>query len=242
MKKIYALLALALVGSTSFAQRNIDIQLNLTTPVDGSTVAQTASQQVIFTFKNVGDDLIVGDTVVFYLYNFTTDAVFSLTGTPNGVNGVIIDTTAATAVNSGIALPSAAINQGAEFTFNSTAAGFNAGDNIMVIGEVWSADGALETQANFADNWGEFYLSAPVSAVANTNKISFKAFPVPAVNELNVVADEEVASISIISLDGKVVSTVAGNKADVSKLTSGVYVYEVTTVSGAKSVSKFVKK
>jgi len=249
MKKIYALLAFALLGATTFAQRALDIELRLTTPVDGSTVPQSNAQQIVFDFENVGDDLVEDDIIIFYIANYTTGEFYNFGGENLNDSGVLVDAIQVNSQTVGLVntmvINSNILNGGTPFTFNTNAAGFNVGDNIMVIAEIYetaSSNPGDEDQGAMGNNFGEFYLSAPVSAVANAKNTFFKAFPVPAIDQLTVVADEEVASIAIISLDGKVVSTVAGNKADVSKLTSGVYMYEATTVSGLKTVSKFVKK
>ncbi len=73
-------------------------------------------------------------------------------------------------------------------------------------------------------------------------KNSFVAFPNPATDVLNITAAEAIESVSVLSLDGKVVSVTKGGKVDVSNLTTGVYIYEATTVNGAKAINKFVKK
>lgn len=73
-------------------------------------------------------------------------------------------------------------------------------------------------------------------------KNSFAAFPNPATDVLNITAAEAIESVSVLSLDGKVVSVTKGGKVDVSNLTTGVYIYEATTVNGAKAINKFVKK
>lgn len=68
------------------------------------------------------------------------------------------------------------------------------------------------------------------------------AFPNPATDVLNIsVEGDEVASVTILSLDGKVVSTVEGAVAQVANLTTGIYMYEAKTVSGAVIRNTFAK-
>lgn len=89
------------------------------------------------------------------------------------------------------------------------------------------------------DNWT---IDLSFLSVKNTNNVTFSAYPNPAKNVLNITASEEVSSVSILSLDGKVVTTSTSNTVDVSTLTNGVYMYEVTTVNGKKAINKFVKE
>lgn len=72
---------------------------------------------------------------------------------------------------------------------------------------------------------------------------SIIAYPNPANDVLNVAIEgEEIASLTVLSLDGKVVSAVEGSSAQVANLTSGIYFYEVKTVSGSVIRNTFVKK
>jgi hypothetical protein len=86
-------------------------------------------------------------------------------------------------------------------------------------------------------------MSVPASALLTelegSNAI---AFPNPATDILNVLVDgEEVVSVSIISVDGKVISSVDDSVAQVTELTAGVYFYEARTSSGAVIRNTFVK-
>ena len=72
------------------------------------------------------------------------------------------------------------------------------------------------------------------------------AYPNPANSTLNVATTGSANSISIISMDGKVVATanMSGleGSIDVSNLTEGVYFYEVAADNGAVIRNTFVKK
>lgn len=239
MKKIYAIAAFVLIAATSFGQRQFDFILALSTPVDGSTVPQSTSQQVSFTIQHTGDDLVVNDTLYLYYYNFTTDESYSLTGVAGSVSQLVLDAQVAAALNSNTAIPSSTFNGGNQLTLNTTATGFNVGDEILVVAEIGAFTPGSDTDPT--NNFGSFTLS-PVVSVTNLDATSFSAYPNPAVSELNVTANEQVVSLSIINLEGKVVATSASNKVDVSTLTSGVYLYEATTVSGLKAINKFVKQ
>ncbi len=71
-------------------------------------------------------------------------------------------------------------------------------------------------------------------------------YPNPANNVLNIKSTVAANKISIISMDGKVVSTTAMSglegSINVSSLTEGVYFYEVATENGAVIRNTFVKK
>lgn len=76
----------------------------------------------------------------------------------------------------------------------------------------------------------------------NENVISTSVYPNPANDVLNIVASEEIANVSILGLDGKVVATSATSTVNVADLVSGMYIYEVTTSTGKVSRDSFMKK
>ena len=72
------------------------------------------------------------------------------------------------------------------------------------------------------------------------------AYPNPTTDVLNIKLNENASTVSILSLDGKLISseivntnTLAVNVAD---LAAGVYFYEVVTAEGDKVRNKFIKK
>lgn len=97
---------------------------------------------------------------------------------------------------------------------------------------------------------GKTDVYAPSNQITLTSAVSvktivknnIKVFPNPATDVLNIDSSEEVKNVSVLSLDGKLVSTTNGKQVDVSTLKAGVYIYEVTTVSGEKVINKFMKK
>jgi len=72
------------------------------------------------------------------------------------------------------------------------------------------------------------------------------AYPNPSTDVLNISLNSIVETVSILSLDGKLISNeiVNSNNAvlNVSDLATGVYFYEVITAEGDKLRNKFVKK
>lgn len=241
MKKFYMLVAASFVAATSFGQRNMDLELKLTNPANEATVAQSTSQALGFTVENVGDDLVVGDTVWLYVLNYTTGSLFALDGTPGGANYFLVDATTAPLFNTQV-LNSTVLNGGTPLTFNTAAAGFNDGDTVAVVVDFGSVASNPGVETNFMNNFEYFFLDLSLSLKPlEGDGLSLIAFPNPASTQLTVMAKEEISSITITNLEGKVVLTSTSNKVNIAELTSGVYIYEVTTVTGLKAVKKFMK-
>lgn len=80
----------------------------------------------------------------------------------------------------------------------------------------------------------------------NENTISASVFPNPATDVLNIKLTENATSVSILGMDGKVISTESVNSnvvaVNVSNLVSGVYFYEVVAENGTVIRNTFVKK
>ncbi|MBG16683.1 MAG: hypothetical protein CL853_10065 [Crocinitomicaceae bacterium] len=74
----------------------------------------------------------------------------------------------------------------------------------------------------------------------------FVAYPNPANDVLNISGSTDIQSISIIGIDGKIISNQQINdlttELNVSNLVSGVYFYEITTKQGARVRNSFIKK
>ena len=98
------------------------------------------------------------------------------------------------------------------------------------------------------ENWILFdYLNVTSTAgIDEEATVNVTAFPNPANSELNINVAGGASSVSIISMDGKVVSTQEMNGAtatvNVSDLNAGVYFYEVATANGEVVRNTFVKK
>ncbi len=73
------------------------------------------------------------------------------------------------------------------------------------------------------------------------NTISSAVFPNPTNSMLNIEVAEEVASVEVLSTEGKVVAKSATKNIDVADLRNGMYIYRVTTVSGNIGTGNFVK-
>lgn len=142
----------------------------------------------------------------------------------------------------GIVLPTTAGNAMALFSTNLQTNPF--ADAATHTGEFWN-DASFHT---FGDpqNW-----NAPVAlgifpvvdlvAGINENVIEAAVYPNPANDVLNLKASEEIASVSVITMDGKVVATANASSIDVSGINAGMYMYEAVTVTGKVARGNFAK-
>ncbi len=130
----------------------------------------------------------------------------------------------------------------------NTFAGLDFTNTTLII---WIGNGYIDanpptTEGSWTINSIEFggVTLAPASVEENTMEVSM--FPNPANDVLNVSVKGEMASVNVISLDGKVViaETVSGTTAalNVADLMAGSYVLEVVGANGSVSRSNFIKK
>lgn len=85
-------------------------------------------------------------------------------------------------------------------------------------------------------------VTAEATSGINESVIATSVYPNPANDVLNIVVNEEIANVSITTLDGKVVATSTTSSVNVAELTTGMYIYEVTTSNGNVSRDTFMKK
>ena len=122
-------------------------------------------------------------------------------------------------------------------------------DGITHTGEFWN-DNTFHTFGD-ATNWN-LNVALAVFPVVNfvlgvdENAITTSVYPNPANDVLNFNLSVNATSVSIIGMDGKVISTevINANTAavNVSNLVSGVYFYEIATENGSLVRNTFVKK
>ena len=101
-----------------------------------------------------------------------------------------------------------------------------------------------------SDNFILFIDDVQVTDAAGLNKveaIAVSAFPNPVVDVLNINLKENISSVTIMSTEGKVISSNLVNNlntasVNVAELVSGVYMYQVKTSNGVVVTNKFVKK
>lgn len=115
--------------------------------------------------------------------------------------------------------------------------------------DLWSDN--TFTAVGDPNDWGLF-IAFGVHPVINfvagvtENSIEASVYPNPANDVLNFNLKGEATTISIITLDGKVVATQAVSgataKVDVAGLATGAYIYEVSAADGSVIRDTFVKK
>lgn len=87
MKKLY-FLALGAILFSSFSFGQVDLEVTLANPTEGSTQAPGV-YELEFDLLNNGPDPIVGGDTIFFAY-FIGNDLYGTDGTPNGLNGVIL--------------------------------------------------------------------------------------------------------------------------------------------------------
>lgn len=237
MKNYYLAIASFLILGASYGQYTYNIDMLLTTPVINSTVARQAAQPINFSIKNYGpNDTKPGDTLYTYFWNSTQNQFYGLNGTP----GLLSFSKLTYGIEIGMSVFSTQLNGGNQLTLNTLASGFNNGDVIYVVSKLISATNG--TDSDTANDAKKFTLGTGSAGVEDATIATFKVYPNPAKDVLNFESEDGVASVSIFSLDGKLISTTKGGTVDVSGLTTGVYLYNASTLTGRIALNKFVKK
>jgi len=231
MKKIYSLLVAVGLSTMAFSQ-GYDLEVALVTPTSGSTVAASAAVPVEFTITNNGPTTIPTGDTLFVGYSKGTTQAYSLTNVANQASGFILqaDLASGTSISTG----------SNDFDLSS----FVDGDTVIVVcygSGIASLAGADPNEANPINNLDLFF----IGSTSDVQELTVEAmvYPNPAVNVLNIEANEEVESITIVALDGRVVLEAENTTTiDVSSLRTGSYIYRVRTSSGAVVSDSFVKQ
>lgn len=120
------------------------------------------------------------------------------------------------------------------------------GDGLTHTGEIWS-NNEFHTFGD-PNNWDldasmTIYPIVNLVAGIEENKLATSAYPNPATDVLNIEMNgETIESVNITTLEGKVVATATNGNINISELNAGMYIYNLTTVSGKVSTGNFVKK
>lgn len=119
------------------------------------------------------------------------------------------------------------------------------GDGATHTGEIWN-DGSFYTFGDATNGWGldvalTIFPIVDFTLGLNENVISSSVYPNPANAELNIKTTEDIASVVITTTDGKTVATGTTSNINVASLNAGMYIYQVTTVSGKVGTGNFVK-
>lgn len=237
MNKIYSLSLALCVATISFGQ-TYDLQLDLVTPTSGSTVPGTSSVSVDFTVINNGPDAIpAGDTLMFMYTNTGGADLFGINNMPLVATGFVLGTDLANG-----STISGSMDLGGPFSFDLSAFPNDEICNVVCLGTgLASVFGSDPNETDLSNNFDSFI----VSQTSGLNELNAELiiYPNPATNVLNVKSSEEVASMTILRLDGSIVSTSTfSNQVGISALVPGIYVYQVVTISGTVITNKFVKQ
>ena len=241
----------------------LNLSPETTSPYQGSQAAKltTTSDPALNAALNLGDDVISGVAVQTYsgVINNPTNISLSFAykytkmGQDTAYVQVTISDTMLAGSSDDVVLYFDYLELGASvaswtmanFTMNST--GNTGTPNEMSIIAVSSTRGFFDTQTPAVGStlWlDEFQLSG-VSAVLENQPILTKVYPNPATDVLNIQLNTTATSVSLIAMDGKVISTekVNSNTAsiNVANLVSGMYIYEVISEKGEVIRNSFVK-
>lgn len=233
MKKLILSITAMCAAVTLNAQIDYDMQLDMISPASGSVVAP-GDVSVSFNLLNNGPDAIPAGDTVYFVYTDGTD-IFSLTGVVNQASGYILPA----AFPVGTAISSTMLGINATLPLSSVADGTDIclvflGRNSAALTQAGDTD-----DSDFTNNLDCFEVNS--SSSVEENSLSTSVYPNPANDVLNIVSSEKVASVSIISMDGKVAMTTSETSVAVGTLNSGMYIYEVTTTSGNVSRNTFMK-
>lgn len=225
----------ALLATAAFGQ--YDLQVTLNSPASGSPATGVSGFEIAYTISNNGpDEIPAGDTL--YLALLYSGNNYSLI---NGEAGSVSLVVLPAAVPSGASLVSSTL--GINATANLSAV---SGDVCMFVTVGLAGFTTIDGDPNDSDmeNNLDCFTSVPASASMESNTpVSAVAYPNPASDVLNVAVEgDEVVAVSVVSMDGKVVSTTEGSTALVADLTAGMYIYEARTASGAVIRNTFMKK
>lgn len=232
MKKIYTLLVVLGLATTTFAQ-GYDLQVYLSTPVSASSVAPSAAVSVEFALTNNGPTAIASGDTIWMSYLKGSTEVYDFDNTAGGASGFILNSE----IPSGSSIPFG--------PFDFDLSGFATGDTVIVL--CWGVNGDALTAAGDpnetdpANNLDLFFIDG--SAAINELEAEVVVFPNPTTDVLNVKTTSVVRSISVIGLDGRnVLFAENTNSINVSALKPGNYIYKVETESGAIITNTFVKQ
>jgi hypothetical protein len=111
--------------------------------------------------------------------------------------------------------------------------------------EIWN-DGSIH---DFASAWqGGVNVAMPIFlagdltlGIADNEMIQASAYPNPANDVLNIKAGEAITSVSVMTMDGKIVGTSSTTSVNVADLNAGMYMYEAVTVTGKVARGSFAK-
>lgn len=229
-----------------------------TNPSQGTQAAKlvTTNDPMLNSALSWGDDVIPGvisqriSGTVANPADFTVsmDVKFTKMGTDTAyIQVTILDTMAAGASDdvvmygAGLEIPTTVANW-TQANFNMQTITATGNPNRIVFLAVSSTTGYFDLNTPTAGTtlWIDNIRSGFLG-VDDNKATALKVYPNPATTVLNIDSKEAIASVSILTTDGKVVSTSTSANVNVEELNAGMYIYKVTTVTGAVETGNFVK-
>lgn len=218
----------------------------------------TTEDAALNTALGWGDDFIPGFTAQTYKGSFTDVASMEISlsyktnhvGVDTSFIQVVVWDTLTAGSTDDVALYfdnieiTSTVAQWTPLTFTMNATGNTGTANRLTFIATSSVTGYFDVNTPTAGStlWLDGVSVVDPSAGIEENVISTSVYPNPATDVLNIVSSEEIANVTIVSLDGKIVATTTNSTVDVSQLISGMYVYEVKTTSGTITRNTFMKK
>lgn len=183
-----------------------------------------------------GSQTISGATGITGIYNLNVNMTgLAIPANGSFFAGVVLPTSAAAGDTLVVLTTTEAFN----FAGASTHAGsINATNDL----ETYGSNDVTISNAIFPE------ITQSTLAVFDLQKDNnLSVYPNPANNELNFkIEDTEVSSVKVFGMDGKLILNQSFNSTsgtiNVSSLTSGFYIYEITASNGATAKNTFVKK
>lgn len=223
----------------------------------------TTEDAALNTALGWGDDIITGIAVQRYEGAFTDvenmTVSFAYKATPAGgdepfIQVAVYDTVGVGAADDvalyfdNIAI-SAAVANWTPVTFTMNTTGNTGTPNRMIFLALSSQKGYFDalTPTEGSTLWIDgVTIGSATTGIEEATTLSANAFPNPATDMLTINTNTEAVSVSVISMDGKVVTTQEMNgtsvKINVAELNTGAYFYEVKSTDGLVSRNTFMKK
>ena len=129
-----------------------------------------------------------------------------------------------------------------DFQLNSGSPAINSGDNTKVPSALLVDLLGNQRIYNTTVDMGAYEFDAALSSEYFTSFTEFEVYPNPTSSLLNITSNDEIKSMTIYSLDGKLILDTKENKVDVSNLQNGLYIIKVTTDQNGVGTKKFVKR
>jgi hypothetical protein len=241
MKKVYSLVLVILATTMSFGQ-TYDLQIVLTTPAVGATVAPSPNQLIDFNIINAGPDAIPqGDTVFLAVLAFGNNYGLDAGSQPGSVSIIPLPQP----IPSGTTIPTSQIGGGANFNSSSVTTGTQ---QICVFGVVSQA-GFTTAAGDPDDSDMDNNLSCYTVSAALLNFVELTLADVLSVYskenfiEINS-ANADNLEYSVYGLNGQVVtngSFYGSTSVSTSGMESGVYLVAVTNGSEVEVTKVFVQ-